>query len=486
MTDSAPDHSMRPDLPGYLVGEILGVGGSGPVWAAVDESDGTLVAVKVVAAEPDSSGTPGRLGSELAILRSVSHPHVVALREDVTLADGRLALVLERVEGGSLERVLRARGHLTAGEASTVLVSLAGTAADLHRLGVTHADLSPGNVLFHRDGRPMLADLGASQIHGDIAGAASGTVDYVDPAVVAGSQPDPASDVYALGALGWRCLTGAAPGHPALRRSLAELCPTGPPALLAAIEAAVHPDPLHRPRADELAWAVYEACRPEPVLLATGSDPGEELTHRIRALAAADVANDRSGPPAGQRRRPPWRWLGAPASAAVVLAVVLVAAAVGLGPVRHWWANSAAPARPLPAASTVDRTAPTWSAVVARLATLRVAAFSRTPSDGPASFDAPGTPAWESDQSDLDDLRRDGLHYAGVRVTVTPVGTPDIARSGSPAGRTVTLRVRVRTSAYDVVDDSGRIRAHRATTPPVVVTVRLVQTVAGWRVGSAT
>jgi eukaryotic-like serine/threonine-protein kinase len=477
----------RPDVPGYLIGDLLGVGGSGTVWAAVDQATGARVAVKVLAAQANSvdsvhSGFPG---SELAVLRGLAHRHVVRLHGDLTLPDGRIALVLELVDGGSLEQVTRARGHLTPGETSTILVALAGTAADLHRCGVTHADLSPRNVLFHSDGRPMLADLGLAKIAGDSSRSEGGTDGFVDPAVLSGAAAEPASDVYALGALAWFGLTGRPPGHPALRPALAQACPSVPPALVRVIEAALDPDPVARPQADELAHSVYAACRPEPVQLAGVADPGGQLTRRIRALAAADPPAEMTS---GRRRRPRVGWVHLrrgvrPLGAALMVVLVVVAVA------RLWPRLSASGSEPPRAQvrSAPSAAATPWPAVVQALAQDRVAAFATSPSPGPAGFDAPGSAAWRADQADLEDLRRAGLHYAGVHLTATPAGS--VVPLATPAaatqianGQSVSLTVRVVTSAYDVVDETGRVHERRPASSPVLVTLRLVRTVAGWRV----
>jgi serine/threonine protein kinase len=288
----AVDPIRPPDVPGYLVGVALGSGAGGRVWSAIRANDGQPVAIKVVAPQRNSGASP----IELAVLRGVRHPHVIRFVEDVTLPGGAVALVLERAAGGSLARVVGARGHLTPAETVTVLTALATTLVDLHRMGVTHGDISPGNVLFHADGRPVLADLGMSVVAAAARPEAWGTDGFVDPAVLAGAVAGPASDVYALGALGWFCLAGSVPGHPALRPDLSRLCPEAPAALVAAIQAALEPDPSGRIGAAELACAAYDSCRAGPVALACGDDPDAGLTHRIRRTApAAPVPAGRPG-----------------------------------------------------------------------------------------------------------------------------------------------------------------------------------------------
>jgi eukaryotic-like serine/threonine-protein kinase len=443
-------------IPGYLVEGVLGVGAGGPVWSAVRKADGLAVAVKVV----DQA-----VSREAAVLRGLEHPHVVRLLDEVALDDGRPALVLERVRGGSLARVLAARGHLSAGETVTVLTTLGTTLADLHRQGLAHADLSPANVLFHPDGRPMLADLGVARTAGSPAAAPSGapvfwtpafgtavfgTPGFTDPAVLEGHPAGPAADVFGLAALGWFCLTGAPPPHPVERPPLREVCPTAPSALTETIDAGLHPDVGRRIGADEVAWRAYEAAAPQPVTLAGGTDPATELTRRIRARAAsapeAAVAVAR-----GSRLRS----ITAVRTMLTTSAVVTLVLATGLLVSR-----SAASA------------APQWSTVVSQLAVARAAAFA-DPVRGPAAFDVPRSPAWRQDDAALGRLRSSGLRYRQLAITVGPI------RVESESASRAVLRVAVGTSAYDVV--GGQPRREPATAARDV-RLSLRREGDGWRV----
>src|SRR6478609_3388980 len=164
----------QPQVPGHVVHELIGRGASGAVWAATRVHDRCRVAVKVVAVgapgaggDADGEAADGEAADgnaaaaqavrELAVLTRIDNPHVVRLHSATPLEDGRLALVLDLVDGGSLAAVVAGRGHLSAGECVTVLAPIARAVADLHTAGVLHGDLSPGNVLFTADGRPMLS-----------------------------------------------------------------------------------------------------------------------------------------------------------------------------------------------------------------------------------------------------------------------------------------------------------------------------------------
>ena len=135
-----------------------------------------------------------------------------------------------------------------------MLAPVASALGRLHDLGVVHGDVSPGNVLLDLDGRPVLGDLGLGHVVGEVSPGVWGTDGYVAPEVLLGGDPTPACDVYALGALGWLCLSGTVPGPPGLRPELAEVSRAGEGSepVVAALAAAVSRRPgrpARRPRA---------------------------------------------------------------------------------------------------------------------------------------------------------------------------------------------------------------------------------------------
>lgn len=432
---AAADPPEPPVVPGYVVGALLGSGSGGQVWRAVRVADGVHVALKVIGSADGPGSGPGSghgglarapagppaaapgpqaeeeeegAAREAMLLERGRHRHLVELYDYLAIADGRTVLALELAEGGNLSQLVQARGHLRPGEVATVLAPLAQALADLHRSGVVHSDVNATNVLFAADGRPMLGDLGVAQVAGIPASHTWGSEGFIAPELDAGGLPGPPSDVYALCALGWYALAGAAPGHVAVRPPLSGVVPATPDALVRVIESGLDGDPDARPAADVLARAAFDAAEPEPIDVGTPGDPGRGLTHRIRAAAAAD-------PPvparAGRRRRvrrrgpepdpPPGaprhsrRHGGGLGLAVLLAAVVVVGLAVGAG--AHLAlrsladhrvgqaagrANLAAPAPVVPPAPSSIPTATPTSALQSAAAS--AAARSSATASGPA------------------------------------------------------------------------------------------------------
>jgi serine/threonine protein kinase len=465
------------------------------------------VAVKVVRGGAQA-------GRELAVLLGVNHPHVVGLRAGVPLADGSIALVLDLVDGGTLAQLVAARGHLRPGEVVTVVTPLARALGDLHALGVEHGDLAPGNVLFDRDGKPMLADLGTVRITGEARDEQFGTPGYVDPVVVAGGRSGPPSDVYGLGALAWFALTGRTPPGPLLRPPLAELVPDVPDALVAVLEDALDPDPARRPAPDALAQRVFDAVPAQPVWLVGCTPADGGLTHRIRQLAADD---ERPAVPARHRvrqgrgsrlrrgRHPLLFGAMGLTALATGAAVALLphlgragqrpaaatsdsvsVAATGVPPQQARTSgfrydspssNPSSPtssptSSPMPTSATADSS---MRDVVQGLSTLRARAFAEAdPAVLPQAL-VPGSAADAETRAGVLALRAQGLRYRGLQLRVRSV------RVRSRGSGTVAVDVVTDVSAYAVVGAQGRVIRQVAATSGSS-RLLLTQTPQGWRV----
>jgi eukaryotic-like serine/threonine-protein kinase len=291
----------EPKVPGYAVGRLLGRGGSSSVWLVNEERSGREFALKCFrpAGRRASRGqtmTEEGIRREIRILSVLDHAHLIKAHDAVALSDGadvaggRPALLMDYASGGSLASLIAARGRLSVGETVTVLTPIAQVLGYLHGKGFTHGDVSPGNVLFTGQGKPMLSDVGIARMLGDPASEAGrGTPGFLDPspvdAVRAGLQPE--RDVYSAAALGWFCLTGAPPQRTADRPPLSLLVPAVPRELAAVLEAGLNEDRRLRPTAASLGTAVYRSAPPLPLDLAPAVHPTviPELVTRLHAPA---------------------------------------------------------------------------------------------------------------------------------------------------------------------------------------------------------
>ena len=208
----------------YRVVGQLGRGGMGVVWKAVDERLGREVAVKELrtytdAAAPELADLGLRMQREARAAARVRHPGVIAVH-DVAEVDGRPLIVMELVDGPSLDDVLRERGTLDAREAASIGAKVMDALAAAHRAGVLHRDVKPGNILLDRSGRVVLTDFGiatmddpgdGSTTHLTRSGELVGSLDYLAPERAQGNDPGPASDVWALGATLYAAVEGSSP-----------------------------------------------------------------------------------------------------------------------------------------------------------------------------------------------------------------------------------------------------------------------------------
>lgn len=273
----------------YRVVGQLGRGGMGTVWRAVDERLGREVAVKELRAFSDSDARDLaemrlRTEREARAAARVRHPGVVAVH-DVTEHEGRPVIVMELVDGPSLDDVLRERGGVTPAEAAQIGLKVVDALGAAHRAGVLHRDVKPGNILLERGGRVVLTDFGIAAMeepadgnstHLTRSGELVGSLDYLAPERARGEQPGPPSDLWSLGATLYAAVEGISP----FRRTSTWSTIT-----------AIIVDPLPEPRrAGPLA----------PVLQALmAKDPGERAgVDRARALLEPIAAT--AGPPAAQ------------------------------------------------------------------------------------------------------------------------------------------------------------------------------------------
>ncbi len=209
----------------YELAQLIAAGGMGQVWRATDLLLHRPVAVKVLRSE--YTGDPtflARFRAEAQHAAALSHPNIAAVYDygETTARDTagdtgeRLAyLVMELVEGQPLSALLRQEGRLDTDTTLSVLSQTAAALAEAHRAGLVHRDVKPGNILVRTDGSVKITDFGIAWSAGSVpltrTGQVIGTPQYLSPEQAEGHLATPASDVYALGLVGYECLTG----HPA-------------------------------------------------------------------------------------------------------------------------------------------------------------------------------------------------------------------------------------------------------------------------------
>lgn len=209
---------MTVELTGIEIDTSLGRGGMGSVYLGRQVSLDREVAVKVLASElADDPVFLERLEREARVMARLRHPNIVAVHDFQRTADGA-AIVMEFIEGGSLREKLLQHPHgLPVEEALRILRQIAAGLEAAHASGVIHRDMKPENVLIDREGMARVTDFGlALPLHEGttrltLTGTTMGTVDYMAPEQLKGSEADARLDVFAVGVIAYELLTGQTP-----------------------------------------------------------------------------------------------------------------------------------------------------------------------------------------------------------------------------------------------------------------------------------
>ena len=275
----------------YRIESRIGVGSFGSVFKAIDLELTGPVAVKVlgtsIATDPDALG---RFRLEGVLACQVKHPHAVTVLDFGVTEAGVAYLVMEYLQGRSLDHEMEDLGRLPSQRCAQILVPVCGALAEAHRAGIVHRDVKPSNIFLKRQaGReiPKVLDFGIARLASDSAlqpsltvdGSIPGTVAYMAPERFSSQPYDGRSDVYSLGITLYQMLAGRLPfltPHrdplaTAMRQreeeppSLAGLHPQVPAEMEAVVRRALRKDPAQRPGAEELARLLAPfSARPEP------------------------------------------------------------------------------------------------------------------------------------------------------------------------------------------------------------------------------
>ena len=211
---------MGTELPGHRIVSVIGRGSMAVVYLAEHLRLGRRVALKVLDPEmAEDEAFRERFIRESRIAAGLDHPNVVTVY-DAGEADGVLYLSMRYVEGTDLERLLRSETRLEPSRAVSIISQCASALDAAHAGGLVHRDVKPADILLESQSqggdRVFLADFGISKQLAPSTrltrtGSLMGTVDYVAPEQIRGEDVDGRADVYSLGCVLYRCLTGEVP-----------------------------------------------------------------------------------------------------------------------------------------------------------------------------------------------------------------------------------------------------------------------------------
>ena len=371
----------------YRLGERIGHGGMGEVFAAHDLRLDREVALKLLRSDlAEQDDMRERVVAEARLAARLTHPHVVGVL-DTGEQDGRPFVVMERLSGRTLGDEL-ADGPMPAERVRDVGLQVLRALAAAHELGIVHRDVKPGNILDAGVGTWKVADFGiAKWVHADETltgtGELLGSPSYLAPERIQGEQAGPAADLYAVGVLLYEALCGRKPFEgddplalaTAIRDGAYEppaaVFPDADPTIIAVIERAMQRDPAERyESAEAMAAALLgeDAEEPDDVtativapvttpLPPTDEEPepdGSEtvLVPRVEQTARLPVQAPASRP---QRWRRPSRTVLIVAGAILAVILITVFAIVAFSGSGTPPAGSGASSLPVPLEDALTR-----------------------------------------------------------------------------------------------------------------------------------
>jgi predicted Ser/Thr protein kinase len=284
-------------LPGTLLGgryrilTLLGRGGMGEVYRAMDLTLGQSVALKFLPEEAArNQALLERFHGEVRVARLVSHPNVCRVY-DIGQVEGMPFISMEYVDGEDLACLLTRIGRLPADKAVETGRKLCAGLAAAHDRGVIHRDLKPQNIMINKRGEVVIMDFGLAAIANELTGAEArnGTPAYMSPEQIKGGTVTAKSDIYALGLVLYELFTGKRPFEAHNLQQLIDMQEAAQltnmttvaadidPTVEKVIRRCLEPDPAKRPASALSVLAALPGGDPLAAALAAGETPSPEL-----------------------------------------------------------------------------------------------------------------------------------------------------------------------------------------------------------------
>jgi serine/threonine-protein kinase len=453
----------------YQVIGILGSGGMGEVYKVRNVISDRVEAMKVLL--PDLASAPDladRFLREIKVQASLKHPNIASLHTAVRL-ENQLLMLMEFVEGSTLEQKLKQQGKFPVASAVDYISQVLAALEYAHAQGVIHRDIKPGNMMLTPAGVIKLMDFGIAKGSSDhqltLAGTTVGSLYYMSPEQIQGAVDlDARSDLYSVGVSLYELVTGKRPFDGDSQFAIMSahlkntpvspvaLDPTLPQALNDVIMLAVAKDPNARFQGaaafrKALSSVVPAAAAAPSSMFAAAAAPA--------VLAAAPLAQSPSSvPPAApvrpRSRRGLWMALGGIATAAVVIGVIELAPWKGTKAAPQPQAAPAAVEMPAPAqtsptqpapepgvqpmsprAASSARPAPNAARSSPEPVTSPPPMEQQQPPAQPAAAAAPQPPPPAADSAELDKVRDD---YDMLQVRATTILNHSLWRSQAARG----------------------------------------------------
>jgi serine/threonine protein kinase len=307
----------------YQVLELMGEGGMGIVYKALDQELDRLVALKFLKAEfGDNQLLIKRFRDELKVLASFNHPNITMLYTSFT-QQSRPVMVMELLDGEPLNRMIDRRGPIPANVCIPLVRQALAGVAEAHRRGIVHRDLKPANLMLNQGGIVKVMDFGIAKIESSPGltktTTAMGTPYYIapeqiDPERFGLTRADARTDIYSMGVTLYELLAGEVPFKGAteysIQRAHLEQAPEPPtiyyphipPGIVDAVLRAMAKDPANRfQKAEDFAEALAKVPLENPVITVAPAfnPPISGLTAQTPMQTLQSTAAGHSSAPAG-------------------------------------------------------------------------------------------------------------------------------------------------------------------------------------------